>query len=56
VALSGAGPSVICFVEKGLGQEVIGCMEPYLPHVSFYSLKVDTVGSRVQKKVKRLEK
>jgi homoserine kinase len=56
VALSGAGPSVICFVEKGLGQEVIGCMEPYLPHVSFYSLKVDTEGSRVQKKVKRLEK
>lgn len=56
VALSGAGPSVICFVEKGLGQEVIGCMEPYLPHVSFYSLHVDTEGSRVQKKVKRLEK
>jgi homoserine kinase len=56
VALSGAGPSVICFVEKGLGQEVIGRMEPYLPHVSFYSLQIDKDGSRVQKKVKRLEK
>jgi len=50
VALSGAGPSVICFVEKNEAQKVIAQLEPYMPHVSFYALQIDTLGSQVRKK------
>lgn len=53
VALSGAGPSVIAFVEKGKAEEVLSRLEPHFPHAHFYSLQIDNEGSRVRKKIRK---
>lgn len=47
VALSGAGPTVLCFVKPGKSQDVIAGLEKSLPEMDYLSLKVDQVGSHV---------
>ena len=47
VALSGAGPTVLCFVEPGKSQAVIDGLQKSLPDMEYLSLKVDQAGSKV---------
>jgi homoserine kinase len=48
VALSGAGPSVICFSEKGRGKELHSSLEAALPTMEIKSVQIETNGSSVQ--------
>jgi homoserine kinase len=47
VALSGAGPTVLCLVEPGKSQDVIAGLKKSLPNMDYLSLKVDQTGSKV---------
>lgn len=48
VALSGAGPTVLCFCEKGRGEGLKEKLEDYHPEMAFYQLRIDQAGSSVQ--------
>ncbi|MDQ0273067.1 homoserine kinase [Cytobacillus purgationiresistens] len=50
VALSGAGPTVLCLVAPGRGLEVAQGLAVEMPHMKFNCLHIDQVGSRVYKK------
>lgn len=47
VALSGAGPTVLCFAERGRGKEVYASLQVAFPHCDVRMLSVETTGSRV---------
>ena len=47
VALSGAGPTILCLVEPGKTQDVIAGLQKSLPNMDYLSLKVDQSGSKV---------
>jgi len=47
VALSGAGPTVICFAEMGEGRRVMENVAPLFGHLSVEQLRIDRVGSTV---------
>ncbi|WP_141433868.1 homoserine kinase [Bacillus sp. 03113] len=47
VALSGAGPTVLCFTQEGLSQSLISEIEKKLPNMSFISLQIDNKGSQL---------
>jgi homoserine kinase len=47
VALSGAGPTILCLAEPGTAQSVIHGLQKHLPNMTYYSLKVDQTGSKV---------
>lgn len=47
IALSGAGPTVLCFVEPGKTQDVIDGLQKSLPDMEYLALKVDQAGSKV---------
>lgn len=47
VALSGAGPTVLCFAEQGRGKEVYASLQVAFPHCDVRMLSVETTGSCV---------
>ncbi|WP_428911158.1 homoserine kinase [Niallia sp. Krafla_26] len=47
VALSGAGPTILCFVEPGKSGDVIAGLKKSLPDMDYLSLKIDQAGSKV---------
>lgn len=47
VALSGAGPTVLCCCEKGKGERLLNTLEKHNPEMSFLSLEIDQIGSSV---------
>ncbi len=47
VALSGAGPTVLCLTEKGMGDAVATGLSEVLPEMEYRCLKVDQNGSSV---------
>ncbi len=47
VALSGAGPTILCLVEPGMTQKVIEGLQKHLPNMEYFSLKVEKTGSKV---------
>jgi homoserine kinase len=47
VALSGAGPTILCLVEPGTSEEVIKGLQKSLPDMDYLSLQVDQTGSKV---------
>lgn len=53
VALSGAGPTVICFCESGQGEGLLAKLKASDPNMEYVCLKIDQEGSRVtvQKRV-----
>ncbi len=48
VALSGAGPTVICFSEKGRGKDVENSLSEQFPKYKVEQLSIDYIGSRVE--------
>lgn len=52
IALSGAGPTVICLAESGKGQALLKRLQEELPHLQFLHLTVDQGGSKVTQKRK----
>ncbi|PWW29677.1 homoserine kinase [Cytobacillus oceanisediminis] len=50
VALSGAGPAVLCLAEAGLAPSVAGGLEKLLPDMDILCLQIDQEGSSVLKK------
>ncbi|QED49179.1 homoserine kinase [Cytobacillus dafuensis] len=50
VALSGAGPTVLCLAEEGMGAAVAEGLGSVLPHMDCRLLKIDQVGSKVYTK------
>ncbi|MGP7816316.1 homoserine kinase [Niallia sp. 01092] len=51
VALSGAGPTVLCFIKKGQTPAVINGLKALLPNMEYLPLQVDLSGSDVAKNV-----
>jgi len=49
VALSGAGPTLLCFCEKGKGQKLQQDLQGLLPEMTVKQLLIDDTGSRVYK-------
>lgn len=49
VALSGAGPTVMCFCKKGKGTFVKKLLNQKLPDLTYYELAMDSFGSRIYK-------
>ena len=47
VALSGAGPTILCLSEPGTADNVINGLQKHLPNMTYFSLKVDQTGSKV---------
>jgi homoserine kinase len=47
VALSGAGPTVLCFCEKGKSKELVKSLQTSLPEMTIRALSIDDTGSRV---------
>ena len=47
VALSGAGPTILCLSEPGTASNVINGLQKHLPNMTYFSLKVDQTGSKV---------
>ena len=47
VALSGAGPTILCLSEPGTANNVINGLQKHLPNMTYFSLKVDQTGSKV---------
>ena len=47
VALSGAGPTILCLVKPGFAQSVIDGLKQWLPNMDYLSLKIDQTGSKV---------
>lgn len=52
VALSGAGPTVLCLAKKGEGQEVGEYLQTVLPDCDISILQVDSKGVQVTKEAK----
>jgi len=52
VALSGAGPTMICFTEKGKGQQLVKVLEAGFPAMTAKKLSIDYTGSSVIELVK----
>ncbi|GGJ78686.1 homoserine kinase [Anoxybacillus voinovskiensis] len=48
-ALSGAGPTVLCFAEQGRGEWLKEKLTPHFPHCAVECLTVEPIGSRVYK-------
>lgn len=46
-ALSGAGPTVICFAEKGKGKQLSQSLQASFPNMTVRHLSIDPLGSRV---------
>lgn len=46
-ALSGAGPSILCFAETGYGGKLAGVLKENFPEMEVLELKIDRVGSVV---------
>jgi homoserine kinase len=49
VALSGAGPTILCLCEKGTSKAVMDGLKESLPEMEYLKLKVDKTGSQVYK-------
>ena len=49
VALSGAGPTLLCFSEKGKGKSLEKELQTALPDMSVRLLEIDYSGSKVYK-------
>jgi homoserine kinase len=47
VALSGAGPTILCLTKPGSAQKVIEGLKECLPNMGYFSLKIDQTGSKV---------
>jgi len=47
VALSGAGPTVVCFAEKGKGQSLKNKLQLLMPQMDVRNLAIDQAGSKV---------
>ncbi|PLR79344.1 homoserine kinase [Bacillus sp. V3-13] len=47
-ALSGAGPAVICFVERGKGDKLASSLRKQIPDMDVLSLEMDRTGSNVE--------
>ncbi|MFF2446673.1 homoserine kinase [Neobacillus sp. NPDC058068] len=47
-ALSGAGPTVICFTEKGNGRQLSLDLQVIFPEMTVKPLQIDNIGSRVK--------
>lgn len=47
VALSGAGPTILCLTEPGTGEAVIAGLQKRLPNMDYLRLEVDQSGSKV---------
>jgi homoserine kinase len=47
VALSGAGPTLICFTEKGKGEQLAAALKPEFPTMTVKQLNVEDNGSRI---------
>ncbi len=47
VALSGAGPTVLCLTELGKGRAVVAGLSTILPEMEYRCLKIDQVGSTI---------
>ena len=47
VALSGAGPTVVCLTEMGKGDAVVKGLATVLPEMEYRCLKIDRIGSTV---------
>jgi homoserine kinase len=56
-SLSGAGPTVICYVPKGAGQEVQSYLQPFFPNCSVEVLQAENEGVQISysKEEKHLE-
>lgn len=52
VALSGAGPTVLCLAEKGSGQEIGAYLQTILPDCDISVLNIDSKGVQTVKEVK----
>lgn len=50
VALSGAGPTVLAFVEKGYGKTFLEAVQGFFPELNTKLLSIDVNGSQVRKK------
>ncbi|GIN62070.1 homoserine kinase [Robertmurraya siralis] len=48
VALSGAGPTVICFSEKGKSEKLLDVFQKWDSNMNYRRLKIDQEGSRVK--------
>ncbi len=49
VVLSGAGPTILCFTEKGKGKKLADSLQTVLPDMKVKWLKIDNAGSSVHK-------
>jgi len=47
VALSGAGPTVLCFAKKGMGSSLVELLQNAYPEMTVQLLAIDTTGSTV---------
>lgn len=47
VALSGAGPTVICCCEKGRGKDLLEKLTSFVPEMEYFPLEIDRAGSIV---------
>lgn len=47
VALSGAGPTILCLAKPGSAENVIEGLKQWLPEMDYFSLKIDQTGSKV---------
>ncbi|MCH6266034.1 homoserine kinase [Neobacillus citreus] len=52
-ALSGAGPTVLCFAEKGNGRQLVTDIQKAFPEMTVKLLQIDSSGSRVCETAKR---
>lgn len=52
VALSGAGPTVLCLAKKGEGEEIGEYLQTVLPDCDISILNIDSAGVRVTKEIK----
>ncbi|RSK55454.1 homoserine kinase [Bacillus canaveralius] len=55
-ALSGAGPAVMCFIEKGKGDELASRLKKHIPDMDILSLEMDRNGSNVEKENYQISK
>nr|WP_295971896.1 homoserine kinase [uncultured Bacillus sp.] len=47
VALSGAGPTILCIVKPGFAQSVADGLKKWLPDMDYFILNIDKIGSHV---------
>ncbi len=48
VALSGAGPTVVCCYEKGQGDKLQQKLQSHNPEMIYHQLQIDQIGSQIQ--------